>query len=65
MVKSQEFTNNKVEKYAESLVPHMIWFYKHNIGVGRTEFTLEELDNAIRYVIVKQIQEAAEFSVQR
>ena len=36
------FTNNKAEKYAESLVPHMIWFYKYNIGVGRTEFTLEE-----------------------
>ena len=55
------FTNNKVEKDAESLVPHMIWLYKHNIGVGRTEFTLEELDNAI----AKQIQEAAESSVQR
>ena len=59
------FTNNKVEKDAESLVPHMIWLYKHNIGVGRTEFTLEELDNAIRGAIAKQIQEAAEFSVQR
>ena len=33
------FTHNKAEKDAESLVPHMIWFYKHNIGVGRTEFT--------------------------
>ena len=59
------FTNNKVEKDAESLVPHMIWLYKHNIGVGRTEFTLEELDNAIRDAIAKLIQEAAEFSVQR
>ena len=59
------FTNNKAEKYAESLVPHMIWLYKHNIGVGRTEFTLEERDNAIRDAIAKQIQEAAEFSVQR
>ena len=65
MVKSQEFTNNKVEKYAESLVPHMIWFYKHNIGVGRTELTLEELDNAIRDAIAKRIQEAAESLVQR
>lgn len=37
----------------------------HNIGVGRTEFTLEELDNAIRDAIAKQIQEAAESSVQR
>ena len=55
----KRFTNNKVEKYAESLVLHMIWLYKHNIGVGRTEFTLEELDNAI----AKQIQEAAESSV--
>ena len=43
---------------------NMIWFYKHNIGVGRTEFTLEELDNAIRDAIAKQIQEAAESSVQ-
>jgi len=43
----------------------MIWFYKHSIGVGRTEFTLEELDNAIRDAIAKQIQEAAESSVQR
>ena len=60
-----KFTNNKAEKDAESLVPHMIWFYKHNIGVGRTEFTLEELDNAIRDAIAKQIQEAAESSVQR
>ena len=59
------FTNNKAKKDAESLVPHMIWFYKHNIGVGRTELTLEELDNAIRDAIAKQIQEAAEFSVQR
>ena len=58
------FTNNKAEKYAESLVPHMIWLYKHNIGVGRTELTLEELDKAIRDAIGKQIQEAAEFSVQ-
>ena len=49
----KRFTNNKVEKYAESLVPHMIWFYKHNIGVGRTEFTLKELDNAIRDAIAK------------
>ena len=57
----KRFTNNKVEKYAESLVPHMIWFYKHNIGVGHTEFTLEELDNAI----AKRIQEAAESSVQQ
>ena len=47
------FTNNKAEKDAESLVPHMIWLYKHNIGVGRTEFTLEELDNAIRDAIAK------------
>ena len=61
----KRFTNNKVEKYAESLVPHMIWFYKHNIGVGCTELTLEELDNEIRDAIVKQIQEAAESSVQR
>ena len=60
----KRFTNNKVEKYAESLVPHMIWFYKYNIGVGRAEFTLEELDNAIRDAIAKQIQEAAESSVQ-
>ena len=59
------FTNNKAEKDAESLVPHMIWFYKHSIGVVRTEFTLEELDNAIRDAIVKRIQEAAESSVQR
>ena len=58
-------TVNKAEKDAESLVPHMIWFYKHNIGVGRTEFTLEELDNAIRDAIAKRIQEAAESSVQR
>ena len=42
----------------------MIWLYKHNIGVGRTELTLEELDNAIKDAIVKQIQEAAESSVQ-
>ena len=56
-----KFTNNKAEKDAESLVPHMIWFYKHNIGVGHTELTLEKLDNAI----AKQIQEAAESSVQR
>ena len=62
---SVTLTNNKVEKDAESLVPHMIWFYKHNIGVGRTELTLEELDNAIRDAISKQIQEAAESSVQR
>ena len=54
-----------MKKYAESLVPHMIWFYKHNIGVERTEFTIEELDNAIRDAIAKQIQEAAESSVQR
>ena len=60
-----KFTNNKVEKYAESLVPHMIWLYKYNIGVGRTEFTLEELDSAIRDAIAKRIQEAAESSVQR
>lgn len=58
-------TNNKAEKDAESLVPHMIWHYKHNIGVGRTEFTLEELDNAIKDAIAKQIQEVAESSVQR
>ena len=61
----KRFTNNKVEKYAESLAPHMIWLYKHNIGVGCTELTLEELDNAIRDAIAKQIQEAAESSVQR
>ena len=58
-------TINKAEKDAESLVTHMIWFYKHNIGVGRTELTLEELDNAIRDAIAKQIQEAAESSVQQ
>ena len=51
-----KFTKNKAEKDAESLVPHMIWFYKHNIGVGRTELTLEELDNAIKDAIIKQIQ---------
>ena len=61
----KRFTNNKVEKYSESLVPHMIWFYKHSIGVGRTEFTLEELDNAIRNAITERIQEAAESSVKR
>ena len=61
----KRFTNNKVEKYAESLVTHMIWFYKHNIGVVRTELTLEELDNAIRDAIAKRIQEAAESSVQQ
>ena len=43
----------------------MIWFYKHNIGVGRTELTLEELDNAIKNAIAKQIQEATESSIQR
>ena len=63
--KNIKITNNKTKKDAESLVPHMIWLYKHNIGVGRTELTLEELDNAIRDAIAKQIQEAAESSVQR
>ena len=50
------------EKHARWYKQVLRTFY---IGVGRTEFTLEELDNAIRDAIAKQIQEAAESSVQR
>ena len=43
---------------------NMVWFYKNNIGVGRTELTPVEIDSSISEVFSRK-QEAAESSVQR
>lgn len=43
---------------------NMLWFYRNNIGVGRTELTPVEIDTSVSEVFSRK-QEAVESSVQR